>query len=66
MLDAVRNVVVQHLLFYATQSGTNCGNLCHDIDTVAVAIDHTGEPTDLAFNAIETFEAGSFGLFLHP
>lgn len=60
------NVIVQHFLLNTTQGGSDGRNLCHDIDAIAVFLDHSSEATYLAFDAVEAFETGGFGLFLHP
>ena len=65
MLNAMRNVVVQDFLLDPAQGRAHRGNLCHDVDTVAIFIDHAGEAAHLAFDAVETLEDGGFGLFLH-
>jgi hypothetical protein len=57
MLDAMGNVVAQHLLLQPTQGSADRGNLRYDVDTVAVLFDHPGEPTDLAFDPLEPIEA---------
>ena len=66
MLDAVRNVVVQHFFFHTTQGRPNRRDLCHDVDTIAVVLNHAGKATHLALDAVEAFKTRSFGLFLPP
>src|SRR5262249_46248505 len=58
VLDAVADMVAQDLLLDAAQRGAHRGNLGDHVDAVAVLLDHAGEPTHLAFDALETFEDG--------
>ena len=56
MLDAVCNVIVQHFLFDSAEGCSHGGDLCHDIDAIAIFLDHAGKTTHLALDAVEAFE----------
>ena len=56
VLDAMRDVVAQDLLLDPAQRGTHRGNLRHDVDTVAVLLDHPGEAARLPLDALEPIE----------
>ena len=60
------DVIAQHFLFDPAQGGADRRNLRYDVDAIAVFLDHAGETSDLALDAVEAFETGGFGLFLHP
>lgn len=66
MLDAMRNVIVQHFFFNTPQGRSHGRNLCHDVDAIAIFLDHASEAAYLAFDAVEAFKTRGFGLFLHP
>lgn len=57
MLDAMGNVVAQNFLFNFAQSGTDSGNLRHDVDAVPILFKHFGKPTHLAFNAAKALKS---------
>jgi Cu+-exporting ATPase len=58
VLDAVGDVIAQHLLLDAAQGGADRGDLRDDVDAIAVRLDHAGEPADLALDPLEPLEAG--------
>ena len=66
MLNTMCNVIVQDFFLDSAQGRSHRRDLCHDIDTIAVFLDHAGEAAHLALDAVEAFETGGFGLFLHP
>jgi hypothetical protein len=61
----VSDVIPQHLLLDAAERGTNGGNLRHDVDAVAVLIDHSREAADLALDPAEAFLNGSLAVLAH-
>ncbi len=65
MLDAMRDMVVEHFLFHATQRGVYGCDLRHDIDAITVFPNHAGETADLSLNATEAFEGRRFSVLLH-
>ena len=65
VLDAVGNVIVQDFLFNPAQRRAHGGDLGDDIDAVAVLLDHAGEASHLAFNAVEALGYGFLSIFAH-
>lgn len=65
MLDAMRDMVAQNLFLHAAECRPDGRDLCDDIDTVAVFLDHTGEATHLTLDAVQAFETGSLYGLLH-
>src|ERR1043166_1725867 len=65
MLDAVGDVIPQYLLLDAPERGADGGNLRHDVDAVAVLIDHLREAADLALDPAEAFLNGSLDVLAH-
>jgi len=65
VLDAMRYVIFEHFFLDAPQRGAHRGNLGDDVDAVAVVVNHSGQPADLAFDPAETFLAGSLDVFSH-
>ena len=57
VLDAMGDVVAQDLLLDAAQRGAHRGDLRHDVDAVAVLLDHAGEAAHLAFDAAQPLQA---------
>ena len=45
VLDAMGDVLSQDLLLDAPQRGADGGDLCDDVDAVAILLDHAGEAT---------------------
>lgn len=66
MLNAMRDMVVEHFLLYASQRGAHGCDLRHDIDAITVFGDHAGKAADLSLDATKAFEAGRFRVLLHP
>lgn len=66
MFDAMGDVVLEDLLFNAPQGGADGRDLRHDVDAVAVLVDHLREATDLSFDPPEPFFARILDGFLHP
>ena len=46
-----------NFLFHPAQRGAHRGDLRHDVDAIALVLDHAGEPAHLAFDAVESFAA---------
>ena len=57
VLDAMRDVILQHFLLDAPERGADGRDLRHDIDAVPVLLHHAGEPADLTFNSRQPFGA---------
>ena len=66
MLDAMRDVIAQHLLLDPAQRGADRGNLRDDVDAIAILLDHAGEPPHLAFDSLEPLQARRLDLAAHP
>src|SRR5262245_61633041 len=63
--DAMPDMVAQHLLLDLAQRGTHRADLGHDVDAVAILIDHAREPADLAFDPFQAFQRRGLGLLSH-
>ena len=63
--DAMADVIVQDLLLDPPQGGAHGGDLRHDVDAIAVGLDHAREPAHLALDPSEPFQAGGLGILLH-
>jgi hypothetical protein len=57
VLNAMGDVIAQDLLFEPPEGGANGGNLRHDIDAVAILLDHARDATHLAFDPIQPLRA---------
>src|SRR5205085_9874122 len=71
VLDAMRDVIAQHLLLDPAQRGADRGDLRDDVDAIAILFDHAGEPADLAFDSLEPLQArrldlGAHGRYIPP
>ena len=65
MLDAMRDMVTQDLFLGAAQCGADRGNLRHDVDAIALLLDHAGEAAHLAFDTIKAFERRQLAVLCH-
>jgi hypothetical protein len=65
MVDAMGDMVLQHLALDAAEGGADGGDLRDDIDAVAVIPDHAGETAHLPLDTGEALERGRFGFGLH-
>src|SRR5262245_59976116 len=65
MLDAMGDVVLQHLLLDPPQRGANRRDLRDDVDAVAVPVDHFREAADLALDPAQAFLTGCLDVFPH-
>jgi hypothetical protein len=65
VLDAVSDVLAQHLLLDLPEGSAHGGDLRHHVDAVPVLRNHAGEATDLALDTPKAFEAGVLGFRLH-
>src|ERR1700682_4028649 len=66
MFDAMRHVIPQHLFLDAPQRGAYRGNLRHDVDAVAVLVDHFRQAANLALDPAQALLTGSLDVFSHP
>ena len=57
VLDAVADMILQNLLLDPPQRSAHRRNLREDVDAVAIALDHTGDPAYLALDSIEPAKA---------
>src|SRR5262249_38625470 len=65
VLDAVGDVIAQDLTLDLAQGGDAGLALGHDVDAIAVVLDHLGEAANLAFHPIEARFDGFFRRVLH-
>ena len=65
MLDAMCDVIAEHLFLDTPQRCSNGRDLRHDIDAVPTLLDHPGQSAHLSLDTVQAFQARSFGLFLH-
>ena len=56
VLDAMRHVIAQDFLLDPAQRRAHRADLRHDVDAVAVVLDHAGKPAHLAFDALQPLE----------
>jgi hypothetical protein len=57
VLHAVGDVIAQHFLFQAPQSRANRRNLRHNVDAVAILLDHPGDAAHLTLYSIQALGA---------
>ena len=65
MINAVRHVIAQDPLLYATQSGTHRADLRDDVDTITVFFDHARQTPHLPFNAVEPADGCGLAVLCH-
>ena len=58
VFDAVGDVVTQHLLLNPAQRRSGCRDLGHDVDAIAIFLDHHGETANLPLDTFEAFQTG--------
>ena len=56
MLDAMADVLPENFLFEAPQRGAGRRDLRHDVDAVAIVLDHAGEAANLSFDPVEALQ----------
>jgi hypothetical protein len=57
VLYAMGDVILQHLFFDAPERRADSGDLRHDVDAVAIIVDHLEKTPDLALDPVQTFLA---------
>src|SRR5215472_12245401 len=65
MLDAMGDVVAQYLFLDAAERGANRRNLRHDVDAIAILLDHLREAANLALDPAEAFLNGCLDVPAH-
>src|SRR5262249_58661210 len=65
MLHAMGDVVAQVSLLHASKRGAHRRNLRHDVDAVAVLVDHARDAAHLALDPAQTLGAGRLDVFAH-
>ncbi len=65
MLDAMRDVIAQDLLFDTTQRRAGRCDLRHDVDAIAIILDHAREPANLALDPFQPFQARRLDFLAH-
>src|SRR5690242_8937637 len=61
----MRNVIAQHFLLDPAQRGAHRRNLGHDVDAIAIVIDHLRQAADLTLDAAEPLLHGSLDVLAH-
>ena len=61
----MRHVIAQDLFLGPPQRGAHRADLRHDVDAVALVLDHAGEAPHLAFDAVEPFERCRLAVLCH-
>ena len=54
--NAVRRMVGKNFLFGTPQRRADRRKLCHDVDAIAIVIDHAGKPANLALDPPQPFQ----------
>ena len=65
MFDAMRDVISEDLLLDPAKCGAHRRDLRHDVDAIAVLVDHFGEPADLALDPAEALFDRCLDVFSH-
>ena len=65
MLDAVRGVIGKDFFLGTAKRGAHRGKLGHDVDAIAVVLDHASKAAHLAFDPLEALEHRCLGKGLH-
>ena len=65
VLDAMGDVILQHLLLDPAQRGAHRRDLRDDVDAVAVLLDHLRQAADLALDPAQPFLTGCLDVFPH-
>lgn len=65
MLDAMADMIAQHLFLQPPQRRTHGGDLRDDVDAIAVVLDHARQAAHLTFDSTEPLEAGCLDLVSH-
>src|SRR5437762_177563 len=59
------DVILQNLFLDPAQRGAHRADLRHDVDAVAILVDHLRKPAHLAFDPVQPFLAGCLDLVSH-
>lgn len=65
VFHAVSHVIPEDLLFDTAKRRPDRGDLGHEIDAVAILVDHFRKPAHLAFDPVQAFFAGSLDVVSH-
>lgn len=65
MLHAVGDMIAQDFLLEAPQRGAYRRNLRHDVDAVAILLDHARNAANLSFDAIEPLRTSLLDVLSH-
>jgi len=65
ILDTMSDVILENLLFDSFQCCPYGRDLRDDFDAVSIALNHSNQAANLAFNAIQAFETRAFRFILH-
>jgi hypothetical protein len=59
------DVVAQDLLLHSSERGAHRRNLRHDIDAIAILVDHSRDAAHLPFDPAQALGAGRLDVFPH-
>jgi hypothetical protein len=65
VLHAVGDVIAQHFLLQAPQSRADRRNLRHNVDAVAILLDHAGNATHLTLYSVQALGACFLDVLSH-
>ena len=65
MRYAMPQVIAERLLLDLVEGGTQRANLGHNLDAIAVFLDHARHAADLTLNAAKPRELGFLQFFIH-
>src|SRR5262249_45507737 len=65
MLHTMGDVIAQDLLLHAPHRRAHRRNLRHDVDAVAILVDHARDAAHLAFDPAQALGAGRLDVFAH-
>ena len=65
VMHAMADMIFQHSFLDATEGGTHRRDLRDYVDTISLLLDHPRNPADLAFDFVQSFEAGICCVVFH-
>ncbi len=66
VLHAMADMIFQYSFLDAPEGGTHRRDLRDYVDTVSLFLDHPRNPAHLAFDFVQSFEAGICCILFHP
>src|SRR5215831_10795010 len=65
VIDTMRHMIAQDFFFGTPERGADCTDLRHDVDAIALVLNHAGEAPHLTFNTIESLERCRLAVLCH-